>query len=730
MEGRLREDVTPSDDGALLLLDVERAGVQGEGWRPLRGGVRLSLNAAVPREVVTAWRRGRCVRMPALLREPGTFRNPGVPDADLQLARRGIQLVGQVKSAALVEVCGAAQGWAEAAGTVRDRTRDAVSRHVGTHAAQSAAIVLAILIGDRAAIDARVEDRLRRAGTFHVIAISGGNIAILTGVLFWLLSGVRAPPRGVAVVSMVALAAYGLCVVRGASVDRALFLALVCLGAGAFDVRAHPLALLATAAGGLVVFDPVVAFDVGFALTFGATAGLILLTPPLTRVWRAATSARGPGSRVADAVALSVSATIAAEAVVLPIGAVAFGRVSLAGIVLNLVAIPMMAVAQIAGIAVATFDRWCEPAAKAFGWAAHAAVWALLESARLVDAVPWLSQSVPPPSGWLIAAYATALVGTAAPVLAPRARSGCALAAVCGAVTIVAGAWPTAPADIARRLPRAWLDDLVVRVTFLDVGQGDAVVVQLPGGRSLLIDTGGLAGALRFDLARRVVSPALHALGVRRLDRLVLTHGDPDHAGAAEGVVEDWRPAEVWEGIPVPRHEALAALQSRAAALARPWRRVRASDELLVGSALVRVWHPGPEDWERQRVRNDDSIVLEVRVGDVSIVLPGDVGAAVEQRLVTQRRPGRVCILKAAHHGSAGSSSAEWLHALRPAAIVYSCGRGNWFGHPAPAVLQRAAEVGADSFRTDEDGAVQVIVTPDRVSIVTMRGRWWSRGVR
>jgi competence protein ComEC len=144
----------------------------------------------------------------------------------------------------------------------------------------------------------------------------------------------------------------------------------------------------------------------------------------------------------------------------------------------------------------------------------------------------------------------------------------------------------------------------------------------------------------------------------------------------------------------------------------------------------VRVWHPPPPDWERQRVRNDDSVVLELRYGDVSVVLPGDIGAAVEQRLVASPPPPRLRVLKAAHHGSASSSSREWLRALAPSAVIYSAGRGNPFGHPAKAVVERAVRAGADVFRTDVDGAVHVATDGHHLAIETMSGRRWVRRAR
>jgi competence protein ComEC len=158
-----------------------------------------------------------------------------------------------------------------------------------------------------------------------------------------------------------------------------------------------------------------------------------------------------------------------------------------------------------------------------------------------------------------------------------------------------------------------------------------------------------------------------------------------------------------------------------AAASRVSWRTVVAGDRERAGGVDIRVLHPPLPEWERQRVRNDDSIVLELRLGDVAIVLPGDIAKEGEQAVAPQLSRAPVTVLKAPHHGSASSSTPAFLDAARPAAVVFSAGRGNRFGHPAPVVLQRYRERRALIFRTDEDGAI-VLDTDGR----TLRFSTWS----
>jgi competence protein ComEC len=257
-------------------------------------------------------------------------------------------------------------------------------------------------------------------------------------------------------------------------------------------------------------------------------------------------------------------------------------------------------------------------------------------------------------------------------------------------------------------------------VTFLDVGQGDAALVRFPDGRSMVVDAGG-GGA--FDLGSRVVVPAIWRLGVRRLDYLVLSHGDPDHIGGARSVLGDLQPLSIWEGIAVPGHQPMDALRAEAGRSGATWTSHRAGESLQLGPARLEIVHPPEADWERRRVRNDDSLVIELSMGRVAILLTGDVGKEVEPEIAARLHRKAWRLVKVPHHGSASSSSPGFLEALRPAVAVVSAGRANWYGHPRPEVLERYRRVGAEVFRTDEDGAVDVATNGERVIIRTMRGR-------
>jgi competence protein ComEC len=395
-----------------------------------------------------------------------------------------------------------------------------------------------------------------------------------------------------------------------------------------------------------------------------------------------------------------------------PVSAGLFSRITIAGLVLNFVAIPLMTVVQTASIATLAAAAFSERVARICGRVAHAAATGLVESARLVDIAPWLSRDVAPPAWWLVAAYYL----SCAALLVSRRHARLAFTGIAVSVTLMLAGRPPA----TRGVPAPASGTL--RVAFLDVGQGDATLAILPDGRSMLVDAGGLAGST-FDIGERVLAPSLRAFGVRRLETLVVTHGDPDHIGGGPAAMRRFAPRTVWEGVPVPPHAGLQALAAAAGRSSASWRTVQAGDREITSGVEIHVLHPPPPDWERQRVRNDDSVVLELRLGGVSIVLPGDIGTEGEQLVAARLTPRPITILKAPHHGSATSSTPPFIAAAHPAAVIFSAGRGNRFGHPSPVVAARYRAAGALIFRTDEDGAVVVDTDGKRVEVRTWSGR-------
>jgi competence protein ComEC len=697
----LLQDAAVEDDIVSLRARAVALRVAG-AWVAVDGGVALSVAGTGGRGRAIAWTAGRLIEAPVTFRRPARYLDDGVPDQEREAALAGITLFGSVKSGLLVSVLARGSAVAEAAARVRAMVRHAIGTWVGAHDEVAAAIVTAVLIGDRTGLPDDVRTRLQAAGTYHVIAISGGNIAILAALVIGLLVVIGLHGRVTALLAIVTLVAYSLIVTAGPSVWRATLMAVTYLVARLVDHRTPPWHAIALAAGALVVWQPLDVRDAGFILTFGATAALL-------RGARLGAGIAAAHPRLAW-VAASVAASLATELALMPVSAHTFSRVTCAGLALNLVAVPAMAVVQVAGM-VAVAVTSMPPLAWAAGVIAWLGAAAIVESARLVDVVPWLTARTASPALWVVAAYYAALAGV---LIASGRRRGAAVV-----ITTLAGVAIASGVDPARLI--AAPAPPLLRLTVFDVGQGDAMLLQA-GGRSLMVDTGGSPFGGSFDIGGRVLAPALWARGVRSLSALLVTHGDPDHIGGALEVVDDFAPGDLWLGVPVAGHAPSEALAARAARHHIPIDYRYEGQTMMLGAATVRVLNPPMPDWERRRVRNDDSVVLEVTRGDVALLLTGDIGADVERAIVPQLTPARVRILKVAHHGSRTSSSPALLAAWRPQIAVISVGRGNRFGHPTPEVIERLAAVGARIYRTDRDGEVTIDTDGEGVTVRTFVG--------
>jgi competence protein ComEC len=711
--GTLAADASAAGTGTRLSLTVRQV-VIGGCHRRAEGGVLLTVAGEALPAQVEEWRRGRTVRLPAQLRRPSRYLNPGARDDEAALAFRGTTLVGSVKSAMLVEIVGRGRTPDEAAASLRLRIRHIVGRRVGAHSARSAAIVRAILLGDRAGLDDETEERLQAAGTYHVLAISGGNIAVLAAALLAVarMAGLTAGAAHAAVA--VILVGYAFLVGGGASVVRATQMAVLYLAARAADHRARPYNAVGASAGVTCALDPLAVCDAGAWLTYGATVAILAGTPLLLGRLRVAPLAvRAPAGLLA--------ASASAELALFPVSALVFSRVTAAGLLLNLAAVPLMSAVQAGGMALLAVHALAPVAAPAVARLTHLAAWALVESARLVEWMPWTVARVPAPAPGVIAAYYAAWIVWFAASHLPTARPAGRMVSgwfrgAGGLVLVVCSAWVILTPHLRYGRPA------LVEATFIDVGQGAATLVRFPSGDALLVDAGG-AGGGRFDIGRRVVEPAIWAAGVHRLTHVAVTHADADHIGGAASLVADFHPREVWEGVPMPPEPLWQRLRMTAARAGAAWRTVQRGDRVRFGDADVIAWNPRPPEWERQRVRNDDSVVVEVRVGGVSLLLPGDVEASAESDVARSLEPAGLRVILAPHHGSATSSTWPLLRAACPDLAVISAGRGNRYGHPHAAVLERYRAIGARIVRTDRDGAITLRTDGRAVEVTTFTGR-------
>jgi len=651
---------------------------EGQNWRFLFEPE----DARFPRRIRASWYRtdevvrgGECWRFTLRLRAPHGSLNPGGFDYEGWLFRQGVGATASVREAARCEAR-SRDRVLEARQHVADAIRAALPDHPAT------GLLVALAVGDQSAVSPADWDLFRLTGTSHLVAISGFNIAIVAGVTFFLCRWlwVLWPPmclwlpaqRAGLAGSALCAGAYALLAGFEPPVQRAVLMLWIVLAALSAHRLSQPARVLVLAWLAVLLLDPFAIASPGLWLSFGAVAAIFYVS--LNRL-------RPPGLWH-GLVLLQLLIAVALA----PLSLFFFHGTSWIAPLVNLLAVPFFTVLTpwVLG-AVLVLLLWpaagvplLQAAASALGAFHRALEWAA-QAPEL-----WLPAS--PPAAALLLAFAGVAL-----LFAPRGL-------------------PLRPLGLACLLPL--LASPVTRsrgaleVTALDVGQGLAVVVRT--ARHALLYDAGPAFEDGFDAGASVVAPFLLRQGLRDLDLLLLSHGDNDHAG---GVPAVRRLLRVRREIGTPGGE-LCVEGAR-------WRWDGAEFEILNAPA------PGLSD-------NDGGCVLRIQAQDLSVLLPADIEARSEARLVA--RYGErlaVDVLLAPHHGSRTSSTPEFVAAVRPRVVIHSAGWRNHFRHPRPEVVGRYVAAQADQYVTGNGGAITIARNPasGRIEVRECRreaSRFWN----
>lgn len=745
---------------------------------PMTGGVRMNVVADKTRPGVAEsfhplpeFHCGDVVEAPMRLRVPERYHDPGAWQyADYLLAQglgaratvragkigllgEGVDALHKADWAAQAQCrIYAAQAWAS--GRVLRYVHSRANRGLPAPlrlTADDAGMLNAMLFGDRAGLNKALKVGFERTGSFHLFVVSGMHVALVAGLLFWIMRRLRLGEWPATLATIALTSGYALLTGFGAPVQRALFMTAVFLVARMMSRDRNVLNALGIAALGVLVWSPDALFGASFQMTFLAIAAIagiavplgersflpyaraarklgdewldMTFSPPLTqfrvmlRIWSETFSAAfGRWSRGVPAAAvrwslwaleLALIGVVVEMVMVLPM-AVYFHRATMFALPTNMLSVPLVAVLM--PMAVVAF---C--AMLAGPWAAllpAAATAMLLHGVTgvigRVSAVHAANLRVPAPVWWIAA---LAVAAWAFCCWAVRRSARWAWVAVALLPLVVAMVlWPE-PQLVAPGM---------LEVTAIDVGQGDSLLVVGPTGKTMLVDAGGPVGGLteaaeatsRFDVGEEVVSPYLWSRRIRRLDVLVLSHAHSDHMGGMPAVMRNFRPRELWVSID-PNSQAYRALLAEARSLGVRVRHFYAGSQMGWDRTHIAVLSPQPGYTNGGEPVNDDSLVLRMQYGKASVLLEGDAEAASEWQMIHSGDMTPVTLLKVGHHGSKTSTTPAFLAAADPKDAVISVGKGNTFGHPRFEVVERIEEAHARLFRTDEFGLTRFLLSSD-----------------
>ena len=733
-----------------IQLTVHR--VDGVALSP--AGMRLAIFAPASMTIAPV-HCGDHMTVETVLKLPQQYRDPGVWDGRAWLASQGVSVLGAADARYVLLPLHGGQG--SIACRIHALQVKASERLVGlgaqskphwlpgwlTLSEDDASMLTAMVSGDRSYLERGERQGFERTGSFHVLVVSGLHVGLIAALVFAGATRLRFRRSGAAIITATIVIGYAVFTGFGAPVQRALWMILLYLAARALFREKHALQAVGVAAICLLAWDPHALFDAGLQmtiLTVIATGGLVgpmversfgpylgglgriglvaidhSLPPKVAQLrvmlrlfalhlaallpWRATVTATSEKLAFFLRMALRMLALLVVSATVelvmaLPM-AVYFHRATLLALPVNLLLIPLLGLLLPACVITALTALFSPHAAQ---WPA-ALLAALLHVARgIVHGFAGIQAGdirvATPPA----AAILCAMLVIAAAVWALRQRT--ILVSVVIAALLVAMSAVVLPHTIRARTR-------VLELTALDVGQGDALLLITPDGKTLMVDCGGPTGGEiaqhgNFEIGEDVVSPALWSRGIDHLDVVALTHAHSDHMGGMFAVLRNFHPHELWVGKNPPTRD-YESLIGEAGQLGITVRSFHTGDAFAYGGVQVSILAPSAAYQPAASAKNDDSLVLRVAYGKTSTLLEGDAEESSEKQMAALPSI-QSDVLKVGHHGSKTSTTAVFLKAVSPHYAVISAGMHNAFHHPRFETLEHLQESDVVTYRTDVDG--------------------------
>lgn len=644
---------------------------------------------------------GEIIKLPVIIQTLPSARNPGEFSYGFYLQTRGINVKASLVPDGAIKKISPGRGIISLVYQGKKRIKEQLARLLPQ---DFSALVEGIVFGEAKALPPKVMEDFRRVGLTHVLAASGQNMVIITALFLGLGSLLNLPSLVTSLAAILFLFVYTLAAGANPSIVRAAIMALMMLIAPILGRKNDVYTSLAGAAGLILLFQPLALWNISFQLSFLALLSLVILTAPLQQFF----------AFLPQLLAKALAVIFAVHLGVIPLTIYYFNQLSLISFLANLIILPFLEGVLIFGILLSLFGFVSLCLAQSLAGILWLLVKVTLLLTSCLSSLSWAMVAVPSPSPFLLIFYYLVLISLI--FINNRAERK--------KPKLIIGALSLVIIFLIFNLFQGFSS--ILKVTFLDVGQGDAIIIQAPGGEKILLDGGGQPSYYqkKFDPGEKVVLPFLLRQGIGQLDLLIVSHFHEDHAGGLPSILEKIKVGRVIVGQAdqeSPRNQKFWNLVENKQI---SWSNLQRGQTLKLKKGVkLEILHPGKELlFGTHSDLNNNSLVIKLSYKKASFLLAGDLEQEGEQELIDLASSVlKSDVLKVGHHGSPTSSQAEFLKNIHPQIAIISVGARNSFGHPSLETLKRLEQEGVKIYRTDLHGAIEVETKGITYRVKTMK---------
>lgn len=722
LTGHLKQMV--SYNGKMSQAVIELRSIRRQGTKfhqPANGLVRLSLKGRWPKKITP----GDRIVVRAEIKRPRSFHTPGIFDYARFLAQKDIWVTGYIRSPLFIKELANDPSFSGKYKYLPEKLRTHIGNYLDQNLAPPfASIYRALILGDRSNVPPAILELFKATGTFHILAISGIHMAVIATLLYlifyWLLSrseylllhfSVR---KIVACLSIPILSGYALLAGMNSPVTRAVIMSIIVLLALCTDRKKSPAPLVATAAFIILVFDPQQLFSVSFQLSFTAVSGILFILPILQKHIFKEQEPEQKQTRGIDklykyilsALLVSVTATL----VTAPITLSTFNRISTIGPLANLIIEPLICLWCLPAGIIALPLLWLSPeTANIFLHFGSYGISTALYASQLLAKLPFASVYLAtPPLHYVLLYYFTLFLCVRHFMLKPKKTTALLLAPLLIAIALFVNNYRTSP------------NRQIARVTYIDVGQGSATLLE-SGDHTILIDGGGSSFSSR-NVGETVIAPFLWNKGITTVKTIIITHPDADHYNGLEYIVKHFSPAIVWvrdlRGHDRKYRKFISDTREKGIEI-----KVPGIGDILLETELTLQCLANLKGKAFKNTRSglsaNTGLIIKGCFGEYCFLFPGDINISMEQFLLAQYLSLEADTLLSAHHGSKTSNSEEFLATVSPRYTVVSAGTSTKGHFPHQSFLDTCKALNIETFITAKDGSIEFEVNKTSTTVRT-----------